>query len=37
MAQTFLSTRSKEIMDMECRLVVAGGMREEVGWMGVWS
>jgi len=34
MAQMVLSTKQKEIVDMESRFVVAGEEREGVGWMG---
>ena len=34
MAQMILSTKLKQITDMESTLVVAGGMGEGVGWMG---
>ena len=37
MAETILSTRQKQIMDREIRIVFAGGKREKVGWMGVWG
>ena len=32
MAQMILSTKQKQNMDMESRLVVAGDMGEGVGW-----
>ena len=34
MAQMILSTKQKQIMDMESRLVVANGRGEGVGWTG---
>ena len=37
MAQMILSTKQKQIMDMESRLVVAGGERREWDGQGVWG
>ena len=34
MAQMILSTKQKQIMDMESRLVFAGGRGKGMGWMG---